>query len=184
MRLVELLGDLTRKNIATETKETPRLLYHGTLRKHLSSIKQVGLQPSVGYFVKKAYGKSSNLKSVIFSSDIRDIGKVINAIIANVLEEVGEVPIIMDEFYQHGAIVVLKYGKQFKNISYHDDENGENGKHPLQAEPGDFYSYNTIEPYAILVDKRLEKFLDRIDMYPPEMNDFVVADEEEREYWG
>ena len=176
-------GTELRKAIG-EAAETPRLLYHGTLKKHLPVIKQLGLQPSIGYFVKKAYGDSPDLKSVVFASEIRDIGKVINAITANVLAEVGDVPITMDEFYEHGAVVVLKYGKQFKHISYHDDEEESDTEHPMQVEPGDFYSYNIIEPYAILIDKRLERLLDRIEMYPPEMNDFVVADEEEREYWG
>ena len=177
------LGDLMRKRKATEAVETPRLLYHGTLKKHIPAIKQTGLQPSIGYFVKKAYGETPDLKSVVFASEIRDMGKVTNAIVANVLADAGGPPITIDEFYELGAVVVLKYGKQFKHISYHDEEE-DDIEHPFQAEPGDFYSYNVIEPYTILVDKRLERFLDNIGLYPPEMNDFVVADEEEREYWG
>jgi hypothetical protein len=137
MRLFELMESKT--------------LYHGTLRKHAPSIKQLGLIPDVGNFTKRWYDEYDDLEELIFATDKTAMNKVISAIIGN-MREAG-IKVTLRNFFMHGALVVFRDGEDFFD-KHNDDE-----YHPAQVEPEDYYRRYGMKPDYILTGRKFKSFI-------------------------
>lgn len=153
-----------------------KTLYHGTLADNASSIKTMGLMPSVGEFVKDAYDMTGYdvdpdeyLKELVFLTDKQQLRKAVTAITAQVAKKLGKDfhGVTDDEFVRNGALAVVKDGdtKLFMSHRPPGDENYY-GQHPYTVEPGDYYSEWHVPVDYILTGKKMISFLNRLGMWP------------------
>jgi hypothetical protein len=151
---------------------TTRSLYHGTLIDHLPHIQEHGLQPQVGDFVSDAYGDYTDpeeqeelgMRPTVFMTDKSRLNKALNAIQHNVGVKLnkGFGAVTPQDIQEHGLLVkqpgqmhepenVAPYHHVFDdNVEEghdpwdNDPSNRQEGEHPYQAEPGDFYSEDPV----------------------------------------
>lgn len=66
-------------------ENTPRTLYHGTLRKFIPSIMSIGLVPDIGEFTRQAYEEYEEagieLPELVFAADKTGLRACVSAII-------------------------------------------------------------------------------------------------------
>ena len=140
----------------------PRTLYHGTLRRLVPAIMNIGLEPNVGDFTKHAYDESINagieLPELVFAADKQGLRKCISAIVGALRQD--GIKYNADNLYRYGAIVVLKLGEEYFEHRDEDDENYY-GEYPETVEPGDYYRRYGIKPDYFLTGERLRIFLKR-----------------------
>ncbi len=138
-------------------ENTPRTLYHGTLRKFVPSIMAIGLMPSLGEFTKWAYQEYEEadiyLPELVFAADKEDLSHCVSAILGAMEQE--KIEDTIENFFRYGAIVVLKHASE--DFSHHDYDE----EHPVTVEPGDYYREFGIKPDFAIMGNRLRNFLRR-----------------------
>ena len=163
MRMQEILAE-----------STPRTLYHGTLKRFVPDILDLGLLPQVGAFTAHAYDEYRRhgipLDNVVFAADRQGLGKCISAIIGQ-MRQVGMEKITMKDFYANAALLVIKRGERRFQRRPEDDIVGD---HPHQAEPGDYYTRGADYPDIVLTGDRLRGFLRRNGV---RLDDYGIPDE-------
>ena len=159
----------------------PRTLYHGTLRRLVPSIMNLGLEPNVGEFTKDAYQESIDggiaLEELVFAADKQGLLKCISAI-GGALRQEG-IKYNAENLYRYGAIVVLKFGEERFEHRDDDDENYY-GEYPETVEPGDYYRRYSIKPDYYLTGERLRIFIKRNTVFtylfdPKTVRELLIA---------
>lgn len=142
-------------------ENAPKTLYHGTLKKHLPDIMRHGLQPGVGEFTKNAYDEYEDagidLPELVFAAERQRIVTCVSAIYGAMAAE--GIEQTAENFYRHGAIVVIKDGEGIFTHRGEFDDGMED--HPITVEPGDYYEYGSVMPDFIFTGDRLRNFLRR-----------------------
>lgn len=157
MRITEILSE-----------SAPRTLYHGTLKKFVDDIFDIGLLPQVGKFTRHAYDEYASLgiplENVVFAADRQGLGKCVSAIIGQMRHRYpqwhmtrGWDDITARDFYDKAALLVLKRAEGRFTRRPEDDD----GQHPPQAEPDDYYHRGADLPDFVLTGRKLEAFLRR-----------------------
>lgn len=150
-------------------ESAPRTLYHGTLKEYLPEIEQHGLVPTVGDFVLNFYDPSGDegydpeydsLEPLVFAAQKSDMRRCVNAI-AHRLRQQGIQP-TASNILQHGAVIAVKdRDEQFHYRNHDRDYRGFAEEHPLQVEPGDYYSMEEAIPAYVVTGKRLRQLFAR-----------------------
>lgn len=156
-------------------------LYHGTLARHLEAIERDGLVPRIGSFTTKAYGEGAHgVIPAVFMADEAGLERVVHALVAAVIEEITDAD--FDEYdigpYHHlNDELFLKYAAiceiEPKDTFQLAGADGENIIDPKQAEDGDWYSLQPVNPSRILKGDELCNFLGDRDIIPSSINQFV-----------
>lgn len=138
-------------------ENSPRTLFHGTLKSNLPSIMDNGLEPRVGNFTKHFYDDDPDLEEIVVMSSRSQINKGLNSIMYY-LKQQGIKP-TPENVIRYGVMVVVKdERKEFTHKgSYYFDR----GEHPRQAEEDDFYSRNAVLPTYIIQNNKLRDLLRR-----------------------
>lgn len=147
-----------------------KTLYHGTIIDFVPSIKQVGLVPSVGEFVKNAYGDSADdieLDELIFAADKEGLKRSVTAITAQVAKKLNKDfhDVTDEEFIRNGALVKIWDGDLDMKNRPEGDENYY-GQHPFTVEPGDYYSDGSVSADEILTGDKMITVLKRYGAWP------------------
>jgi hypothetical protein len=153
-----------------------KTLYHGTISDFVPSIKQHGLLPTVGEFVKNAYAGSVDniddeindyLKELVFATDKKQLDKAVTAITAQVGIKLNKDfhSVTDEEFRLHGALAIIKDGDSVMKHRPPDDENYY-GQHPFTVEPGDYFSDDYVNVDYVLTKDKLISFLKRLSRWP------------------
>lgn len=145
-------------------------LYHGTLIDFVPSIKRVGLVPSVGEFVKNAYGEAADdieLDELVFAANKEGLHKAVSAITAQVAHKLNKDfhDVTDEEFIKHGALVKIWDGDLDMEHRPRGDENYY-GTHPYTVEPGDYYSFGNVSADEILTGNKMITVLKRYGSWP------------------
>ena len=127
-----------------DIENTPKALYHSTLKQHIANIRREGLVPRVGELTKRLYRQ--NASTVIFAADINNARKVYCALSSQIQHIVGRIP-NSEEIIQFGAICVITDVSSFKQHT-HKDNNG-------SIETGDYYTGEIVEVSEFLTDDNL-----------------------------
>jgi hypothetical protein len=148
---------------------------HGTLKEHLPSIRQNYLEPKAGAFVDHAYGgeyrsAGADLPELVYMAAENDPKRAANAIKAQVAQKLGKSyhDVSPDDIREHGALVVARPNPR-DIFEMHEDQtstsgHGEKVQHyddASTAEPGDWYSFDAVEPSGFMTGGRLLRYLDR-----------------------
>ena len=147
-----------------------KTLYRGTLIDFVPSIEKLGLFPTVGEFVKNAYGEAEEdieLNDLVFAADKEGLGKAVNAITSQVAHKLGKDfhSVTDDEFIKHGALVKIWDGDMDLEHRPEGDENYD-GNHPYTVEPGDYYSRGSVSADEILTGNKMIVVLKRYGAWP------------------
>ncbi len=169
-----------RKFIATTIREylnehqslNEKTLYHGTTIYSLPSIKQNGLIPTIGDFVKNMYSGSVDgdimdyLEEILYATDKKQIDKARTAIIYQIANKLKKDyhSVTNEEFENYGALAIIKNGDEYFN--FHSEEDADFGRVTLGVEKGDFYTTDQITPDYILTNKKLTSFFRKFGLYP------------------
>lgn len=151
-----------------------KTLYHGTIIDHVKSIEKYGLIPSVGEFVRNAYGGSIDVidneiseyfKELVFATDKEQLEKAVTSITAQVGIKLNKDfhDVTDEEFVKNGALVIIKDGESIMNFR---PENDEKQEYPYTVEPRDFYSDDTIGVDYVLTGKKMISVLKRYKAWP------------------
>lgn len=154
----ESLGDTLYEELNTGNDVDEELLYHGSTIDKESSILATGLEPSVGEFIRDAYGNDvdvDDLSELVFAADYNHLHSVLTAIVFHIAKKLHKDfrKVTIQELKQYGLVVVLdkKYFRQRP-----DDE--DDGNYPITAEPGDYYSHIGITPIKTVKGEELLRF--------------------------
>lgn len=149
-------------------ESTERTLYHGTLTEYLPDIEKHGLVPTVGSFVSDFYDPSGDegydaerdsLEPLVFAAQKSDLQRCVNAIGHRLREK--NIPWTPENIIKYGAIIAIKDGDFYHRN--HDTSRGAawEDDHPVQVEPGDYYSMREQLPHYIVTGGRLRDLLRR-----------------------
>lgn len=155
------------RNVINE-EQTGKTLYHGTIVDNIQSIKENGLIPTIGEFVKQAYLGSVDgniddyLEAVLYATDKKNIEKAFTAIVMQVgikLGKTGYHSVTTNDIRNHGALVILKNAeKEFDFYSREDSDMG-NRNVPFGVEQNDYFTTDAeILPDIILTGNKLVRF--------------------------
>ena len=147
-----------------------KTLYHGTIIQNIPSIKQNGLMPTIGEFVKNMYTGSVDgnvmdyLEEILYATDKKQIEKAKTAITYQIANRLGKDyhSVTNDEFEKYGALAVVKNGDDY--FDFHSEDDQYYGNAPLGVETGDYYTKNKIKPDYILTGKKLTSFFKRFGL--------------------
>ena len=147
-------------------ENAPRTLFHGTLKEYLPEIMKHGIVPTVGDFVSSFYDRSydddydpeiDSLEPLVFAAKRADIIRCFNAIRHRLVAKgIRPTP---ENIIEYGAVIVIKDAEE--EFVQHDYETDPYAEHPVQVEPGDFYSDRTITPAYILRGNKLRDLFRR-----------------------
>ena len=156
-----LCSEILREN-------TPRTLYHGTLRRNVSAIMHSGLSPTLGEFTKDAYdydAEDDDLRNeyahLVFAADKQGLDKAVSAIgswIGIAYPDTPE-PYGAAALERYGALCVIRHGEVRYGFEHHEDDDPP--EWARQVEPEDYYTDRRITPDYILTGKKLINFLIR-----------------------
>jgi hypothetical protein len=168
-------SELIRGKIKTSTAKT---LYHGTSIDNYTSIKNIGLIPDVGDFVRWGYeseyenaGIDFDPIPLIYATDKEDLRKAVNAMEQSVKRLLGKENISLNELKNYGMLVVIKEGADyFQQRPWEEsgplgDWHGETDNQYLAVEPGDYFSEEGQDGY-ILTGNKMMLFLKRNEAWP------------------
>lgn len=145
-----------------------KTLYHGTTTNNVSNIKNIGIVPDVGEFVRNAYGYEPNevdYEDLVFAADKEGLDKAVTAITAQVAYKLGKDfhDVTDDEFIRNGALIKIEDGDIDLEYRPKDDEKGE---YPFTVEPGDYYSRGSVHADEILTGNKMITVLKRYKAWP------------------
>ena len=147
----------------TLLENTPRTLYHGTLRRYLPSILRYGLEPRLGEFTRNAYDEVEaagiDLPELVFAADKQGLRKCVSAIIGQMRQL--DLPEDEESFYRNAVLLVIREGGDFMSHKDDDDDGSYWSDHPETAEPGDYYTDDFVAVSHILTGNKLKGFLAR-----------------------
>lgn len=131
-------------------------LYHGTIIDNKDSIEKHGLVPSIGEFTSDAYGMDPDsyeeygFEDLIFAADKKDLQNAITAMIGHISKKLNKSfqQVTREDIRNNGLLVILKdieeiedqYYAQQSWVQRHREDDQNNGSHPAQVEPGDYYT--------------------------------------------
>lgn len=151
---------------------TEKTLYHGTIVNNIASIKDNGLLPTIGDFVKTMYAGSVDdniedyLEELLYATDKKQLNKAVTAIIYHIANKLNKSyhSVTNDDFERYAALAVIKNGDEFFN---HNTEDNEYLNYiPIGVEQNDYYTNDIITPDYILTGKKLLAFLKKYDLFP------------------
>lgn len=161
-KLIGYDKSLVAESIVLENR--PRTLYHGTLRKFAQSILQHGLEPRVGDLVEMGYDEyiqaGENPPELVFAADKQGLDACLSAILFLIGRHYQRSKNVEEDVRRYGALVVIKDENDMFDRRKDGDLEGLDD-HPVQVEPGDYYSYIRIKPSFIMVGDRLVNFFRR-----------------------
>lgn len=149
----------------TLLENTPRTLYHGTLKRYLPSILQNGLEPRVGEFTRNAYDEIEaagiELPELVFAADKNGLRRCVSAIMG----QMRQLGLKTDEetFYRNAVLLVIREGGSHMDLRAQDDSEVDDwgDTFPDTVEPGDYYSDDVVAVDHILTGNKLKAFLAR-----------------------
>ena len=160
---------------------TARTLYHGTTIDNYDSIKNVGLVPDTGNFVRDSYqseyeaaGVEFDPVDVTYATDKDDLAKAVTAMQYAVSKKLGRGyhDISLNELKGFGMLVIIKEGEEYmerrpvEETGPWGDWQGETDNRYPSVEPGDYFSEDVQGPVQILIGNKMEKFLKRFGVWP------------------
>lgn len=152
-----------------------QVLYHGTLRKWLPSIKATGLEPRIGKFTRNAYDlepDEDGYPDLVFAADKKGLISCYSAILGHIKHEFPGIIPTSDVIMDKGALLILR--NQINNFDhYHRDDEGY-VETPSQAEPGDYYADRHIEITDVLTGKKMFDFFLRHGIFPSRNDPMVL----------
>jgi hypothetical protein len=163
------------KSFLTEV-EIGHTLYHGTTKDRAKDIMQYGLEPKVGELVKQAYGEyeyvgvfdqyKRELEPLGFAADKEGFGSVMSAMKHHIEGAVhNHRRMASDEdLLEYGAILVFRDAEE--DFVHRSDDPMEYEEHPMQVEPGDWYTGYPTKPDYILTGKPMLRLLKRMGQWP------------------
>jgi len=169
-------------NWYNKIKIASKTLYHGTSIDNYDSIKNLGLIPDVGNFVRDSYqdeydhaGVDFDPTPLVYATDKEDLGKAVTAMmnaVANMLGRNWLNDITLDELKSYGMLVIIKQGQDYfeqrpweEEGQYGDWQYETDNQYPA-VEPGDYYSEDTQEG-QILIGNKMVSFLTKQGLWPP-----------------
>lgn len=138
-------------------ENSPRTLYHGTLKSNLPSIIANGLEPRLGNFTKHFYDDDPDLEELVLMSSRSQIQKGLNSIV-HYLRKQGIDP-TPKNIIRYGAMIVVK--DQENQFTHRGPYELDREDHPTQVELDDFYSRDSVLPTYILQNNKLRDLLRR-----------------------
>lgn len=163
-----------RKKIFAKT------LYHGTSINNYNSIKNIGLVPDTGDFVKDMYegdyqdaGVEFDPVPVTYATDKEDLSKAVTAMVYAVSKYLGRGlhDVTSDEIRGYGMLVLIREGEKYyeqrphEEIGPYKDWQGETDNRYPAVEPGDYYSEDATSG-DILIGNKLVEFLKKHEQWP------------------
>lgn len=172
MKLYKIYQSLIKENNIKNIMLNEKTLYHGTITHNIESIKQNGLIPSIGDFVKHSYNGAVDgdimdyLEEVLFATDKKQLYKAKTAIISQIAYKLGKNyhSVTNEDFEKYGALAIIKNGEQYFDFYTEDDDYY--GNLPISVETGDYFTKDEIIPDYILTGKKLIKFFSKYNLYP------------------
>lgn len=167
-RLIKAIEHLNNDTVSEARlyESTPRTLYHGTSLPRAKKILQQGLEPKVGDLVNQFYDDpdtygDQDLEPLVFAADKGGLNATISAMIAAIKADYGDRPESIEELVSRGALLVMYQGEDdfYQRKEDEKDEWGDYEEHPLQTEPGDYYSSEGTTVDAVLTGNKLRNFL-------------------------
>jgi hypothetical protein len=158
MRIKELLLENTAKT-----------LYHGTLRKYINNIQQVGLVPSVGQFTLDAYGHTAEdehgFANLVFAADKDGLDNCHSAIGSwiRLVYPTQTRPYGPSAIFLYGALCVIKEGGGF--FDRMDPDEGDSPEWAGQVERGDYYTDRRVKVDYIIMGKKLIQLFNQYDIF-------------------
>ncbi len=159
-----------------------KTLYHGTSINNYDSIKNVGLVPEVGNFVRDSYeseydhaGVEFDPTPLVYATDKEDLGKAVTAMmnaVANMLGRDWLNEITLNELKNYGMLVIMRQGADYmeqrpwEETGPYGDWQGETDNQYPAVEPGDYYSEDSQDGH-ILVGNKMVAFLTKQGLWPP-----------------
>lgn len=155
------------RNIINKER-TGKTLYHGTIVDNIESIRNNGLMPTIGEFVKQTYLGSVDgniddyLEAVLYATDKKNIEKAFTAIVMQValkLGKTGYYSVTTNDIRNHGALVILKNAEEEFDFYSREDADMGNRNVPLGVERDDYFTTDAeILPDIILTGNKLVRF--------------------------
>lgn len=169
---------------------TERTLYHGTSADHEKDIKELGLIPMVGDWVKDSYGleydfsddsqfvnddrfdNADDYYSIVFAGDKSGILKALGGIRYHIGKKLGKDinAVSWDEIKRYGMLVIINDDDSDPSFIKHPENSWKNRDYenehrpPPSVEPGDMWTRSHIGPRnirAILTGEALIKYLNK-----------------------
>ena len=154
-----------------------RMLYHGTIIDNVKSIKDIGLYPSVGAWVKDTYGTSydmDDIPEVLFAADKEGIEGAMGGVIAQIGYKLGKSygDVTEDDVERYGALIKIEVEPDDESDEYDEDEQGwvkakEMGdmgyyeSYPPQVEKGDWFTTSPADAKQVITGRGIMKVLRR-----------------------
>lgn len=133
---------------ALEKARRPEVLYHGTLLDHADAIEREGIRPKTGQQTNNAFGYY-NPPPRVYLAGPDEPHKVGGSVYFHVSKKLGKPrnQLTDEDLEGHAAIAVADAGPTVKRVS----PKLPRGKDPpLGAEPGDYYSDETVPVKSVL----------------------------------
>jgi len=160
---------------------TSRTLYHGTSINNYESIKNIGLIPDTGQFVRDSYqsdyedaGIEFNPVPLTYATDKVDLSKAVISMIysvSNFLKKYWK-DVTSDELREYGMLIIIKEGEDYFERRPVEEEGpwgdwqGETDNRYPTVEPGDYFSENIQNPVEIITGDKMTKFLYTHELWP------------------
>lgn len=157
-----------------------KTLYHGTSINNYNSIKNVGLIPDVGNFVRDSYegeydaaGVEFDPTPVTYAADKENLDTAITAMVYAVAKYLNKEyhNVTPDEIKSYGMLVLIRDGENYfqqrpqEETGPYRDWQGETDNRYPAVEPGDYYSEEGVIG-DILFGNKLIEFLTRHGKWP------------------
>ena len=146
-----------------ENAEDELTLYNGTIRSNISAIKLRGLVARAGAMVSHFYGSDDEeLEPLVFAADIRGLKGCVAAMGRLIAETMGTRTGAYSEeaIRKYGALCVIEADPEdFTHHHRDDDPTADYEDHPIQSEPGDYYSRYDVQVDRVIVGDDLIGFL-------------------------
>lgn len=161
---------------------TSRTLYHGTNINNYDSIKNIGLIPDVGQFVRDSYQSEYDAAGVDFdptpltyATDKEGLDRAVTAMVNSVSNLLNKSfhDVTLDELKAYGMLVIIKEGEEYFQKRPVEEEGpwgdwqGETDNRYPAVEPGDYFSEENQGPVEILIGNKMANFLYRNGQWPP-----------------
>lgn len=165
-----------------------KTLYHGTVNDHKADIEKYGLIPTVGNWVKNAYGTDYDFESqedvygsgfddpeeywaVVFAGDKAGIESALGGIRFHVGKKLNKhlTEVTWNDIKNHGMLAVIDgddtdmvqhLSQNDKGFRKYNDEHNP----PPSVEPDDYWTRNSVKPKYVLTGEALIRFLNKFGL--------------------